>query len=34
MAAKASMTGRHQLMRIALTKMLADYRRQHAIDSN
>jgi hypothetical protein len=34
MAAKASMTGRHQLMRITLTKMLADYRRRQAIDSD
>jgi hypothetical protein len=34
MAAKASMTGRHQLMRIALTKMLADYRTQPAIDAD
>jgi hypothetical protein len=33
-AAKASMTGRHQLMQTALTKMLADYRTmQLAIDS-
>jgi fido (protein-threonine AMPylation protein) len=33
-AARASMTGRHQLMQIALTKMLADYRTaQQAIDS-
>jgi hypothetical protein len=34
MAARASMTGRHQLMRITLTKMLADYRTQHAIDTD
>jgi hypothetical protein len=33
-AARASMTGRHQLMQIALTKMLADYRTaQPGIDS-
>jgi Fic family protein len=34
MAAKASMTGRHQLMRITLTQMLADDRRRQAIDSD
>jgi hypothetical protein len=34
MAAKASITGRHQLMRITLTKMLAVYRTRHAIDSD
>jgi Fic family protein len=34
MAAKASMTGRHQLMRITLTQMLADYRTRRAIESD
>jgi hypothetical protein len=29
-----SMTGRHQLMRITLTQMLADYRTRRAIESD